>query len=313
MSLNLQDKKILVTGGAGFLGYYVIDRICERGVKRENLIILRSAECDLRKWENCLKAVDGIDIVIHLAARVGGIGYNMKFPATLFYDNTIMGIQLMEAARLAGVGKFVAVGTVCSYPKYTTVPFKEIEFWNGYPEETNAPYGIAKKTLLVQAQAYRKQYGFNAIYLIPVNLYGPGDHFHPEDAHVIPSLIVKFFNAKQNGDSKVIAWGTGSVSREFLYVEDAAEGIVLATEKYDESEPVNLGSGREILISDLVYMIKDMVGYEGEVVWDSTKPDGQPRRMLNTQAAKSKFGFSAQTDFEVGLQKTIEWYKENIY
>jgi len=311
MSYELRTKRILVTGGAGFLGSFVIEKLLERGVKRENLRIPRSRNCDLRRWENCVKAVDGIDIVIHLAARVGGIGFNMKYPAELFYDNAIIGIQLMEAAKKAGVEKFVAVGTVCAYPKFTPVPFKEEDFWNGYPEETNAPYGLAKKTLLVQAQAYRKQYGFNAIYLIPVNLYGPRDHFDPEDAHVIPALIVKFFDAKRKGEEKVIAWGTGMASREFLYVEDAAEGIVLATERYDRGEPVNLGSGKEIMIRDLVRLIKDMVGYEGELVWDTLRPEGQPKRMLDTSKAKVEFGFEAKTPFEVGLRKTIDWYREN--
>ncbi len=307
---RLKGKRVLVTGGAGFLGQYVVGKLLEKGVSSGDIRIPRSRDCDLRVWDNCVKAADGVDIVIHLAASVGGIGYNMKFPASLFYDNALMGMQLMEAARLAGVEKFVAVGTVCSYPKYTAVPFKEADFWSGYPEETNAPYGIAKKALLVQAEAYKRQYGFNAIYLIPVSLYGPRDYFHPEYAHVIPALIMKFIQAKKNGDTKVRAWGTGRVSREFLYVEDAAEGIVLATEKYDEPEPVNLGSGREIVIRDLVYLIKDMVGYEGEVVWDDSKPDGQPRRLLDVTKAKRKFGFEARMPFEEGLRRTVLWYQE---
>jgi GDP-L-fucose synthase len=312
MAIDLREKKILVTGGAGFLGSFVVEKLLGMGVKRENLRIPRSRDFDLRRWENCVKVVDGIDIVIHLAARVGGIGFNMKYPAELFYDNAIMGIQLMEAAKKAGVKKFVAVGTVCAYPKSPPVPFKEEDFWNGYPEETNAPYGLAKKMLLVQAQSYRRQYGFNAIYLIPVNLYGPRDHFDPEDAHVIPALIVKFFDAKRRGEKRVIAWGTGRASREFLYVEDAAEGIVLATERYDKEEPVNIGSGREIKIRDLVYLIKDMVGYEGEVTWDTSRPDGQPKRMLDTSRAKVEFGFEAKTPFEEGLRRTIDWYRENM-
>jgi GDP-L-fucose synthase len=312
MAIDLREKKILVTGGAGFLGSFVVEKLLGMGVKRENLRIPRSRDFDLRRWENCVKVVDGIDVVIHLAARVGGIGFNMKYPAELFYDNAIMGIQLMEAAKKAGVKKFVAVGTVCAYPKSPPVPFKEEDFWNGYPEETNAPYGLAKKMLLVQAQSYRRQYGFNAIYLIPVNLYGPRDHFDPEDAHVIPALIVKFFDAKRRGEKRVIAWGTGRASREFLYVEDAAEGIVLATERYDKEEPVNIGSGREIKIRDLVYLIKDMVGYEGEVTWDTSRPDGQPKRMLDTSRAKVEFGFEAKTPFEEGLRRTIDWYRENM-
>jgi GDP-L-fucose synthase len=312
MSYELSNKRILVTGGAGFLGSFLVEKLLDRGVNRENLKIPRSKDCDLRRWENCVKVVDGIDTVIHLAARVGGIGFNMKYPAELFYDNAVMGLQLIEAARRAGVRKFVTVGTVCSYPKFTPTPFREEYLWNGYPEETNAPYGIAKKMLLVQAGAYRKQYDFNAIYLIPVNLYGPRDHFDPEDSHVIPALILKFFEAKKKGEGKVTAWGTGSVSREFLYVEDAAEGIVLAAERYEKADPVNIGSGKEIRIRDLVYLIKDMVGYEGEVVWDRSKPDGQSERRLDTSKAEREFGFQAKTPFEVGLKRTVDWYKENM-
>jgi GDP-L-fucose synthase len=309
---ELCSKRILLTGGSGFLGSCVVDELISRGVKRENIVIPRSSDLDLRKWENCLSAVKDSDIVIHLAARVGGIGFNLKYPGELFYDNAIMGIQLMEAARLSGVDKFVAVGTVCAYPKFTPVPFKEENLWDGYPEETNAPYGVAKKALLVQAQSYRKQYGFNAIYLLPVNLYGPGDHFDPEDAHVIPALILKFFDAKLRDLEKVVAWGTGSPSREFLYVKNAARGIVMATEGYDKGDPVNLGSGEEIRIKDLVYMIKEMVGYEGELEWDITRPDGQPRRKLDVSKAREEFGFQSETSFKDGLAKTIEWYKENM-
>ncbi|MEQ9619017.1 MAG: GDP-L-fucose synthase [Deltaproteobacteria bacterium] len=308
---ELSSKRILLTGGSGFLGSCVVDELVSRGVPRENIVIPRSGDLDLRKWENCLAAVKDTDVVIHLAAKVGGIGFNLKFPGELFYDNAIMGIQLMEASRQEGVDKFVAVGTVCAYPKFTPVPFKEENLWDGYPEETNAPYGVAKKALLVQAQSYRKQYGFNAIYLVPVNLYGPGDHFDPEDAHVIPALILKFFDARQRGLEKVLAWGTGSPSREFLYVKDAARGIVMATAGYDKGEPVNLGSGEEIRIRDLVYMIKEMVGYEGEVEWDATRPDGQPKRKLDVSKAKEEFGFESRTSFSEGLAKTIEWYKEN--
>jgi GDP-L-fucose synthase len=312
MSSELGTKRILITGGAGFLGSFIVEKLLERGVKRDNLVIPRSKDQDLRIWRNCISAVKGVHIVIHLAARVGGIGFNMKYPGELFYDNAIMGIQLIEAARQAGVEKFVAVGTVCSYPKFTPVPFREEDLWNGYPEETNAPYGLAKKMLLVQAQSYRKQYGFKVIYLIPVNLYGPGDHFDPEDAHVIPALIVKFFDAKNRGAKEVTAWGTGKATREFLYVEDAAEGIILAAERYDKDEPINIGSGSGITIRDLVYLIKDMVGYEGDVVWDSQKPDGQPERMLDTSKAKSEFGFEAKTNLESGLRKTIDWYRQNM-
>jgi GDP-L-fucose synthase len=312
MGKELKNKRILVTGGAGFLGSFIIAKLLERGVVRENLRIPRSGDCDLRVWDNCVRVVDSADIVIHLAARVGGIGFNMKYPAELFYDNAIMGIQLMEAARRAGVQKFVAVGTVCSYPKFTPTPFKESDIWNGYPEETNAPYGLAKKMLVVQAQSYRKQYGFNAIYLVPVNLYGPRDHFDPEDAHVIPALILKFFDAKNRGEKRVTAWGTGEVSREFLYVEDAAEGIILATERYEKTDPVNIGCGKEIKIKDLVDLIKEMVGYTGEVVWDRSKPDGQPRRMLDISMAELEFGFKAKTTFDAGLKKTIDWYRESM-
>ncbi|MCI0481494.1 MAG: GDP-L-fucose synthase [Candidatus Dadabacteria bacterium] len=306
------SKKILLTGGSGFLGSFVSEELVARGVKKDNIIIPRSRDLDLRRWESCLEAVEGVDIVIHLAAKVGGIGYNLKFPGELFYDNAIMGIQLMEAARQAGVEKFVAVGTVCAYPKFTPVPFKEENLWDGYPEETNAPYGVAKKALLVQAESYRKQYGFNAIYLIPVNLYGPGDHFDPEDAHVIPALILKFYDARKRGLDKVIAWGTGNPSREFLYVKDAARGIVMAAERYEKSGPVNLGSGEEIMIGELVYMIKELVGYEGEVEWDTSRPDGQPRRKLDVSKAKEEFGFESEISLMEGLVETIEWYKKNI-
>jgi GDP-L-fucose synthase len=307
------NKKILVTGGAGFLGSHVVRKlILERGVDPNNIRIPRSKDMDLRVWENCVRAVKDIDIVIHLAARVGGIGYNMKYPATLFYDNAIMGIQLMEAARREGVEKFVVIGTVCAYPKFTPVPFKEEDLWNGYPEETNAPYGLAKKMLLVQAQAYRKQYGFNAIYLLPANLYGPGDNFDPETSHVIPALIRKIFEAKIRRENKVIAWGTGNASREFLYVEDAAEGIILATEKYNKPDPVNLGSGEEITIRELARLIADLIGFKGEIIWDTSKPDGQPRRRLDVRKAKEEFGFEAKTDLRTGLIKTIEWYKHYI-
>ena len=303
------NKKILVTGGAGFLGSFLINILKERSVNEVNIKIPRSRDTDLRRWENCFEIVKDIDIVIHLAARVGGIGFNMKYPATLFYDNAIMSIQVMEASRLAGVQKFVTVGTVCAYPKFTPVPFKEEDLWNGYPEETNAPYGLARKMLLVQSQAYRKQYDFNSIFLLPVNLYGPGDNFALESSHVIPALIRKFIEAVKNNKKEVEVWGTGEASREFLYVEDAAEGIILATERYNKPEPVNLGAGFEIKIKDLVELIAEFTGFEGEISWDTTKPDGQPRRCLDVSRAKKEFGFEAKTDFREGLKKTIEWYK----
>jgi len=304
-----ENKKILVTGGAGFLGSFVAEKLTmERGVNSENIRVPRSKLMDLRRWENCVEAVRGMDLVIHLAARVGGIGFNKKYPATLFFDNALMGIQLMEAARREGVQKFVAIGTVCAYPKYTPVPFREKDLWNGYPEETNAPYGIAKKILLVQAQAYRGQYGFNAIYLLPVNLYGPKDNFDPEQSHVIPALVKKMVDAKLEGKKEVVVWGTGKVSREFLYVEDAATGIILATEKYDNPDPVNLGSGEEITIRELVNLIAELTRYEGKIIWDASKPDGQPRRCLETSRARKEFGFEAKTDFVEGLKRTIDWY-----
>jgi GDP-L-fucose synthase len=312
MAQDLGSKKILLTGGSGFLGSFVSEELLARGVKRDNIRLPRSNDLDLRKWEDCRKAVKDTDMVIHLAAKVGGIGYNLKYPGELFYDNAVMGIQLMEAARQEGVEKFVAVGTVCAYPKFTPIPFKEENLWDGYPEETNAPYGVAKKALLVQAESYRKQYGFNAIYLIPVNLYGPGDHFDPEDAHVIPALILKFFDARERGLKKVTAWGTGNPSREFLYVKDAARGIVLAAEKYEKSGPVNLGSGEEIRIGELVYMIKELVGYEGEVEWDASRPDGQPRRKLDVSRAKEEFGFESEITLAEGLVETVEWYRTHV-
>jgi len=307
-----EGKKILVTGGAGFLGSFLVEQLKSSGVNEEDIRIPRSKDVDLRRWENCVNAVKDMDMVIHLAARVGGIGFNRTYPATLFYDNAIMGIQMMEVARQEEVAKFVAVGTVCAYPKYTPVPFKEDELWNGYPEETNAPYGLAKKMSLVQSQAYRQQYGFNSIFLLPVNLYGPGDNFDPESSHVIPALIRKFTEAVQKNVSEVEVWGTGKASREFLYVEDAARGILLAAERYNGPEPVNLGAGFEIKIVDLVELIAELTEFDGEIVWDTTKPDGQPRRCLDVSRAEKEFGFRAKTDFRDGLKKTVEWYSKKL-
>jgi GDP-L-fucose synthase len=305
-----EDKKVLLTGGAGFLGTHIVENLIhKRGIARSQIIIPRSQEADLRIWCNCQKAVQDTDVVIHLAARVGGIGFNQKYPGTLFFDNIMMGTQLMEAARLSKVGKFVQVGTVCAYPKFTPTPFKEEDLWNGYPEETNAPYGIAKKALLVMAQAYRQQYAMNIIYLLPVNLYGPGDNFDLESSHVIPALVRKFTEAVEKRKKQVTIWGTGKASREFLYVEDAAEGIIAATEKYDKPAPVNLGSGKEITIKQLVDIVAKITGFEGEIVWDTSRPDGQPRRCLDITRAKAEFNFEAKIDLLTGLQRTIEWYK----
>lgn len=306
MSKFWQDKKILVTGGAGFLGSHVVRQLNERGV--DKIFVPRSKQTDLREKEVCKRVVKNIDIVIHLAGNVGGIGYNRENPGTLFYDNLTMGVHLMEEARRADVSKFVAIGTVCAYPKFTPTPFKEDDLWNGYPEETNAPYGLAKKMLLVQAQAYRQQYGFNAIYLLPVNLYGPGDNFDPKYSHVIPALIRRFIEAKKRKENEVVVWGTGKPTREFLYVEDVAEAIVLAAEKYNEPDPVNLGSSFEISIKDLAELIKILTGFKGKLAWDKTKPDGQPRRKLDTSKAEKEFGFKAKTNFEEGLKRTIKWY-----
>ncbi len=310
-SMDLRTRKILVTGGAGFLGSFVVKKLLERGIQKKNIFIPRSRDLDLRKWEDCQKAVKGQDIVIHLAALVGGIGYNREIPGQMFYDNLMMGTQLIEASRLEGLEKFVAIGTICAYPKFTPVPFAENMLWHGYPEETNAPYGLAKKMLLVQAQAYRQQYNFNAIYLLPVNLYGPGDNFSPKSSHVIPALIKKIADAQKTGQKYIEVWGTGKASREFLYAEDCAEGIILATEKYNKPEPVNIGASREIKIKDLIKTICKLMKFKGKIRWDSSKPDGQPRRMLDTRLARKEFGFKAKTDFTEGLDKTIKWYLEN--
>ena len=303
-----KDKSVVVTGGAGFLGSHVIENLQERDAG--NLFVPRSRDFDLREKEAIIKLYRETqpNIVIHLAAVVGGIGANRANPGKFFYDNLIMGLQLIEQARLFNVDKFVAIGTVCAYPKDTPVPFKEEDLWNGYPEEPNAPYGLAKKMLLVQSQAYRQQYGFNSIYLLPVNLYGQRDNFDPKYSHVIPALIRKSVEAVQRSESSITVWGTGAASREFLYVEDCAEGILLATEHYNEPEPVNLGTNCEIKIRALVHLIAELTGFTGEIVWDTSKPDGQPRRCLETSKAAHAFGFHAQTDFVEGLQKTIDWY-----
>lgn len=309
-TISLKNKSIVVTGGAGFLGTYVVKELIRKGADSKKILVPRSSSMDLRDARNITSIVKGADIIIHMAATVGGIGYNREHPAEMFYDNIMMGVPLMHEAWKAGVEKFVALGTICCYPKFTPVPFKESELWNGYPEETNAPYGLAKKMLLVQAEAYSQQYGFNAIFLLPVNLYGPGDNFNPESSHVIPALIKRFYEAKQQNAPSVTVWGTGTATREFLYVTDAARGIVMATQQYNESDPVNLGAGFEISIKDLVEKIKKLVGYTGKVVWDKTKPDGQPRRKLDTSRAEKRFGFTAEVNFDKGLEQTITWYTQ---
>ena len=308
---NWAEKKICVTGGAGFLGTRLQEELRQRGA--EHIFIPTIEEYDLVKGEDIQRMLidSDPDIIIHLAAHVGGIGANRAHPAEFFYDNLMMGVQLMHKAYEAGVAKFVAIGTVCAYPKFTPVPFSEADLWKGYPEETNAPYGLAKKMLLVQSQAYRDQYGFNSIFLLPVNLYGPGDNFDPRSSHVIPALIRKCIEAQEAREDHIVVWGDGSPTREFIYVEDAARAIALATERYNKSDPVNVGSGFEISIKDLVEKIARMTGFEGDLVWDTSKPNGQPRRALDTSRAKEEFDFEARTDFDEGLQETIDWYRQH--
>jgi len=310
-TFNWKDKKVTITGGSGFLGSFLVEKLRERGAS--DIFIPRSADYDLRTQKGIARMLEDAkpDILIHLAALAGGIGANRARPAEFFYDNLMMGVPLLHQAWETGVDKFVAVGSICSYPKFTPIPFKEENLWDGYPEETNAPYGLAKKMLLVQAQAYREQYGYNTIYLMPVNLYGPRDNFELQSSHVIPALIRKCIEAQERGDQQIIAWGDGSPTREFLYVPDAAEGIIAAAENYNGSEPVNLGSGQEISIKDLMENIACLTGFKGEIVWDTTKPNGQPRRALDISRAAEYFGWRAATPFEEGLKETIRWYREN--
>jgi len=305
-------RRVVVTGGAGFLGRFVVDKL--KSFPDVEVVVPRSRDYNLIQGDQVKRLLADVepDMVMHLAAVVGGIGHNQKNPGRFFYDNLMMGTQLIEQSRLSGVKKFVAIGTVCAYPKFTPVPFKEDDLWNGYPEETNAPYGLAKKMMLVQAQAYRAQYGFNAIFLLPANLYGPGDNFDLETSHVIPALIRKCVEARRAGAPSIDAWGSGNVSREFLYVEDCAEGVLRAAQLYDESDPVNLGNGREVLIKDLVETVARLAGFIGEIKWQAGKPDGQPRRQLDTSRAYEKFGFQAKTSFEDGLRKTIDWFEASL-
>jgi len=310
--IELRKKNVLVTGARGFLGRHVTENLLsKRMVPPDQISAPRSSALDLTKRENCEKAVKGCDVIIHIAANVGGIGYNYQRPGKIFYDNIIMGVELIEAARKEGVEKFVSVGTTCAYPEVTTVPFREEELWNGYPDEITGPYGLAKKMLLVQGQSYRKEYGFNSIFLIPTNLYGPNDHFNVGNSHVIPALIRKVVDARDNETASVTVWGTGKATREFLYVEDAAEGIVLATEKYDAADPINLGTGEETSIAELARKIVHLCAFKGQIIWDDSKPDGQPRRSLDVSKAREKFGFVAKTPLDEGLARTVAWFIEH--
>ena len=307
-----RGKRVVVTGGSGFLGSYVVEALRVRGA--EQVFVPRRHDYDLRDLANIRRLLEDMrpDVVIHLAARVGGIGANREHPAEFFYENLMMGVPLLHESWAAGVQKFVALGTICCYPKHTPVPFHETDLWTGYPEETNAPYGLAKKMLLVQSQAYRQQYGFNSVFLMPVNLYGPRDNFDPSSSHVIPALVRKCLEAQEHGDDEIVVWGDGTPTREFLYVEDAAEGILLAAERYNDSEPINLGSSSEISIKDLVELVARLTGFEGRITWDDTKPNGQPRRCLDTSRARTSFGFEAHTDFAAGLDRTIQWYRNSL-
>ena len=307
-----RNEKILVTGGAGFLGKHLVNKLIQQGIKKQNIFVPHFEDYDLRRMEDCQKVIKGMDIIIHLAGIVGGIGFNREHPGKAFYDNAAMALNLLEASRLERIKKFIGIGSVCAYPKITLVPFKEENLWNGYPEETNAPYGLAKKFKLVQSQAYRAEYGLNAIHLLMLNLYGPGDNFDPKTSHVIPALIKKVADAKKEGENFIEVWGTGKATRDFLYVEDAAEGIVLATEKYEKPDPVNLGSGMEISIKDLAELICKLMDFKGKIRWDTSKPDGQPRRCLDVSKAEREFGFRAKTSFEEGLKKTIDWYCQSL-
>ena len=313
MSGFFENKRVVVTGGAGFLGSYIIKGLQKRGCK--NILVPKIEDYDLVNMDDVIRMYEDMkpDIVIHLAAVVGGIGANRKHPGEFFYKNLMMGVQLIEQGRLRSIEKFVAIGTICAYPKFTPVPFKEEDIWNGYPEQTNAPYGLAKKMLLVQSQAYRVEYGFNSIFLLPVNLYGPGDNFDPSSSHVIPALIKKCIDAISGGADHIDCWGTGSASREFIHAADAAEGILLATEHYNSPEPVNIGAGFEITIKELVEKIVELTGFTGEIRWDSSKPDGQPRRRLDVSKAKKYFGFESKIPFDEGLKATIDWYRKTVF